>query len=94
MSMGDGLRGALVLDNGGSLPSSAGRANWAVLAATSREDAERYSSERGLSRPLIRSKAEVLADPLGFRRELRSRRIDVLAVHSRAWRAPAELRVL
>jgi glycosyltransferase involved in cell wall biosynthesis len=61
-------------------------ANWSVIAATSREDAERYSEERGLERPLIRSKAEVLADPLAFWRELRSRRIDVLAVHSRAWR--------
>src|ERR1700761_1310091 len=61
-------------------------ANWAVIGATSREDAQRYSNERGLRRPLIRSKAEGLADPVGFRRELLSSHIDVLAIYSRAWR--------
>ena len=73
------------LDNRGSHAQLTG-ANWAVIGATSREDAERYSDERGLTRPLIRSKADVLADPLAFRRELLSTRTEVLAVHSRAWR--------
>ena len=62
------------------------RENWLVIAATSRQEAERYADERGLRRPLIRTKAEVLAEPLAFRRELLSGRIDVLAIHSRAWR--------
>jgi glycosyltransferase involved in cell wall biosynthesis len=63
----------------------AGDLRWSIIAATSREEAERYVSVRGLRSVALHSKADVLADPQGFWRELRQRQVDVLAVHSRAW---------
>jgi glycosyltransferase involved in cell wall biosynthesis len=72
--------------NHGVNQSGNGNVRWAVIAATSHEEAERYLAGRGLSASVMRSKSEVAADPLGFWRELRRRGIDVLAVHSRAWK--------
>ena len=63
-----------------------GGRGWAIVAASSRDEAEHFAAGRGLHSPLIRSKAEVVADPVGFRRELRARHIHALAVHSRAWK--------
>jgi glycosyltransferase involved in cell wall biosynthesis len=63
-----------------------GDLNWAIMAAGSREDAERYAIGQGLGSFLVLSKAELLEGPLAFRRRLKAHGVNAFAVHSRSWR--------
>jgi glycosyltransferase involved in cell wall biosynthesis len=77
------IRARRTQQGGQSLPPA--NASWAFVAATSKVAAERFARANGIEPQLIFTGAEFLAAPLRFVRLLRSKNVDVLALHSRAW---------
>jgi glycosyltransferase involved in cell wall biosynthesis len=62
-----------------------GGLKWAIIVAGSQSDAERYAHRSGLRGCLLLSKEDLLSDPGGFRRKLKTLGVNALAVHSSSW---------